>query len=98
MDWIEMKFIISQQSEELRLQLTDWDWDVEGARTCSFSNIQRQFLSALEGKRINFIRKQGQFICNRCWKPKSCSHVRLVLRSHQLCLVAKILDMRVHSQ
>lgn len=63
-----------------------------------FPIFKDHFLSALEDKRINLIRKQGQFICNRCWKPKSYSQVRLVLYPHQLCLLAKILDMRVHSQ
>lgn len=52
------KFIISQQSEKLWLELTDWDWDVEDARTCTlFSYIPRTFLHAIEGKRINFIKK-----------------------------------------
>lgn len=63
-----------------------------------FPTFKYHFWSALEGERINFIRKQGQFICNRCRKPRSYSQVRLVLYPHQLCLVAKILDMRVHSQ
>lgn len=39
---LDEKFIISQQSEELRLELTAWDRDVEGERTCTlFSYIQR---------------------------------------------------------
>lgn len=41
---LDEKLIISQQSEELRLELTDWDRHVEGERTCTlFSYIQRQF-------------------------------------------------------
>lgn len=43
LDWDE-KFIMSQQSEELRLALTDWDGDVEGERTCTLiSYIQKSF-------------------------------------------------------
>lgn len=39
---LDQKFVISQLSEELRLELADWDWDVEGERTCIlFSCIQR---------------------------------------------------------
>lgn len=29
------KFVIPQQSVELWLELTDWDWDVEDAKTCA---------------------------------------------------------------
>lgn len=57
---LKCKFLISQQSEKLWLELTDWDWDVEDARTCIlFSYIPRTILRAVEGKKDKLHQKVG---------------------------------------